>query len=101
MPDSRPKGTTPLRKSGMHDTPTDRSTPHSWHCQIPAIRVRVTSTLPDRTSYVTSSVPPAPRAGARSHPRTERDTTHDWVRVPSSVELHWLADDHHAAAACS
>jgi hypothetical protein len=82
MPDSRPKGTTPLRKSGMHDTPTDRSSPHSWHCQIPAIRVRVTPTLPDRTRYVTSSVLAAARAGARTHARTERDTIHDWVRVP-------------------
>ena len=101
MPDSRPKGTTPLRKSGMHDAPTDRSSPHSWHCQIPAIRVRVTPTLPDRTRYVTSSVLAAARAGARTHARTERDTAHDWVRVPSSVELHWLASDHHAAAVCS
>ena len=56
IPASRPKGTTPLRKSGMHDTPIDRSTPHSRHRQIPAIRVRVTPTLPDRTRYVTVSV---------------------------------------------
>ena len=49
MPDSWPKGTTPPRRSGMQETPTDRSTPHSRHRQISAIWARVTPELPDRT----------------------------------------------------
>ena len=59
-------GTTPRRTPRTHDTPTDKSAPHSLQRQVPAIRVMLALTPRDRTRCVTPRVLRAARAPSRT-----------------------------------
>ena len=65
-PDSEPNGTTPRRTPRTHDTPTDKSAPHSLQRQISPIRVMLALTPCDRTRCVMNRILGAARACSRT-----------------------------------